>query len=222
MSIEIISTKDGSHSLLNTDLRETYHSVHGALQESTHVFINSGLDYFSIRNATEEIRVLEVGFGSGLNAMLSLQYAERKKQRIHFSTLETDPLTAGVWQKLNYGELLHAQSCFDQLHMSPWDQEITIEPYFTLLKMKASIEESELAPGLYDVVFFDAFAPAVQPELWDLGVFRKIAGAMKYQGVFVTYSARGQLKRDLRSLGLSVESLPGPPGKKEMTRALKI
>ena len=222
MSIEIISTKDGSHSLLNTELNETYHSVHGALQESMHVFIDHGLDFFSMHYATGRISVLEVGFGTGLNAFLALKYAQRTSRAVHFTSLEAYPLEKSIWESLNYGELLSDQHHFSKLHESPWGTEIAFNPKFSLLKIKATIQEVDLGKQAFDVVFFDAFAPGVQPEMWDLPIVTKVHEALKSGGVFVTYSSNGQLKRDLRSLTFQVESLVGPPGKREMTRALKI
>ena len=222
MSIEIISTGDGSHSLLNTELKETYHSVHGALQESMHVFISHGLDFFSKYQPTGRINVLEVGFGTGLNALLALQFAQRNQRDVHFTSLEAYPLGKSIWESLNYGELLSDHEHFLKLHESPWRTDVILTPNFSLLKIEATLQEVALVAGDFDVVFFDAFAPGVQPEMWELPIIEKIQAAMKRGGVFVTYSSKGQLKRDLRSLGFHIESLPGPPGKREMTRALKI
>ena len=222
MSIEIISTKDGSHSLLNTELKETYHSVHGALQESMHVFISHGLDFFSKHQSAGTINVLEIGFGTGLNALLALQYAQRTQRAVHFTSLEAYPLGKAIWESLNYGELLSDKNHFSRLHESPWATEVALTPNFSLLKIEATLQETALGAGKFDVVFFDAFGPGVQPEMWELPVIGKIYAAMKRGGVFVTYSSKGQLKRDLRSLAFQMESLPGPPGKREMTRALKI
>ena len=222
MSIEIISTKDGSHSLLNTELRETYHSVHGALQESMHVFIKHGLVFFSVHHPTGRINVLEVGFGTGLNALLALKFAQRTFRDVHFTSLEASPLDRSIWERLNYGELLSDQHHFTMMHELPWGIEAALDPNFKLLKIHVMIQNIVWDRETFDVVFFDAFAPGVQPEIWELPVIRKVQAAMKHDGVFVTYSSRGQLKRDLRSISFQVESLPGPPGKKEMTRALKI
>jgi tRNA U34 5-methylaminomethyl-2-thiouridine-forming methyltransferase MnmC len=217
--IQIITTSDGSHSLLNTTLNETYHSVHGAIQESLHVFINNGLRFFYGRHK-EEISVLEIGFGTGLNALLTLQFAEKNSCRINYTSLEAFPIDKETWQQLNY-EINGNQEMFHELHKAEWNIENKISPHFKLLKLDTTIQDIELKNESFDVIYFDAFAPNKQPEMWELPILRKITLAMKPNGVFVTYCAKGQLKRDLRSLGLSVETLSGPPGKKEMVRAFK-
>lgn len=220
-AIEIISTADGSHSLLNTALQETYHSVHGAMQESVHVFIRNGLDYFLERKPTRPIDLLEVGFGTGLNALLTLQRIKDSGFEIRYTTLETYPLEEEVWSALNYSTPLGMELQFGQLHRASWDQAQAIDAGFVLTKMKRSLQEVELPPAGFDIIYFDAFAPNKQPEMWELVNLEKIAAAMRADGVFVTYCAKGQVKRDLKTAGLRVETLAGPPGKKEMVRAIK-
>ncbi|MGC1243915.1 MAG: tRNA (5-methylaminomethyl-2-thiouridine)(34)-methyltransferase MnmD [Chryseosolibacter sp.] len=220
-SLEIITTSDGSHTLRNTAMDETYHSVHGAKRESLHVFIASGLEYFIQTRDARNISILEVGFGTGLNTLLTLQYAVRNHLEIHYTTLEPFPLTEEVWSRLNYTESEKDSKDFRALHEAGWDNPITTTPEFTLLKLKMSLLDLK-ARGQYDVVFFDAFAPAKQPELWSVEALRRVIASLKPGGIFVTYSAKGQLKRDLKSLGVAVETLPGPPGKKEMVRAVLV
>lgn len=216
--LEIITTSDGSHTVRNNLLNETYHSIHGAVQESMHVFIRNGLGYFRQTKETSQVSILEVGFGTGLNALLTLQYARRHSARIRYQTLEPVPLPVDVWSKLNYpAEDLQT---FADIHKAPWESECRVTPEFSLVKQKASLLEAEL-DGAFDVVYFDAFAPSVQPELWKYEPLQKVTDRMNSGGVFVTYSAKGQLKRDLKSLGLSVETLPGPPGKLQMVRAVR-
>lgn len=216
--IEIITTSDGSHTLRNTRLNETYHSIHGALQESRHVFILHGLEYFHISTKAEEISVLEVGFGTGLNAFLAAQYAETHKVSVRFTTLEAFPLADEVWTKLNYPD--DNRVLFESLHRASWGEPVSVTQYFTIDKRKVSLQDFA-SQSPHNVIFFDAFAPSVQPEMWTYEMLRKVTESLSADGVFVTYSAKGQLKRDLRALGLRVEAVPGPAGKREMVRAVQ-
>lgn len=220
MSIEIITTLDGSHSLLNTALNETYHSKHGALQESIHVFIKEGLDYFLQSKSQKNISILEVGFGTGLNALLTLQRALELPDIINYTSLETFPVPEEIWSKLNYIDSVGLKVKFNQLHEAVWNQEVPITSNFNLRKLQTSLQQIDLSSE-FDLVYFDAFAPNKQPEMWEMDVLTKVVSAMRADGIFVTYCAKGQLKRDLKSLGLEVETLAGPPGKKEMVRAVK-
>jgi tRNA U34 5-methylaminomethyl-2-thiouridine-forming methyltransferase MnmC len=221
--IQIITTTDGSHSLLNTALNETYHSVHGALQESRHVFIRHGLDFYCERSGGNGVvNIFEMGFGTGLNALLTAQRVAETGRPAHYTSLETFPLPEAVWRQLNYGDDAASKDLFRRIHEAPWSKDTVLPGGFTLLKQEGKLQEFELPPAAYDVIYYDAFAPSKQPELWDAVLFKKIAEAMEPGGVFVTYCAKGQVKRDLKSVGLTVETLPGPPGKKEMVRALKI
>jgi tRNA U34 5-methylaminomethyl-2-thiouridine-forming methyltransferase MnmC len=222
--LELITTSDGSHSLLNSELNETYHSVHGAIQESIHVFIKNGLDYFEKGNHQSEIKILEVGFGTGLNALLTLQHSLIKATKILYKSLEAFPIEQEIASQLNYPKALKfsdSEKYFAQLHQSSWDQKVEITSNFSLFKRHIKIQDIELGSEEFDVIYFDAFAPSKQPELWELSVLKQVEQSMKPGAVFVTYCAKGQLKRDLKSLGLLVETLPGPPGKKEMVRAVK-
>lgn len=219
-ALEIITTADGSHTLRNSDLNETYHSVHGAMRESLHVFIHCGLAYCIERHQLKDVSVLEVGFGTGLNALLAFQYAVRNKIKIHYTTLEPFPLTEDVWSQLNYTESDEDRERFTLLHDSPWSETVRLTPEFSLLKAKNTLQEVKLE-HTHDVMFYDAFAPGKQPELWSQETLARAITFLKPGGIFVTYSAKGQLKRDLKSLGLMVETLQGPPGKKEMVRGTK-
>lgn len=211
-----ITTADGSHSLLHTSLGETYHSRHGARQESLHVFIQHGLAPVS----TASLSILEVGFGTGLNAWLTWQHALMTGQTIRYTALETYPLPREIWGALNYvaGTDTHL---FHALHESPWNAWHPLDDRMTLYKWRASVLDENVDAAAYDVIYFDAFAPNRQPELWQQPVIEKMVQALVPGGVFVTYCAKGQLKRDLRTAGMVVEALPGPPGKREMVRARK-
>ena len=221
--VEIIITEDGSHSLFSPELNETYHSVHGAVQESTHVFIKKGLDYLLERSNPVDIHILEIGFGTGLNTLLTLHQALHFENKIHYTTLDTFPLEADVWSKLNYTDSSKGlKNYFEDIHASPWEKWTSIITNFNLLKLNAKLELINLEQSHYNLIFFDAFAPSKQPGMWEFQILKKISESLKPGGVFVTYCAKGQLKRDLKNLGLEVETLPGPPGKKEMVRATKF
>jgi tRNA U34 5-methylaminomethyl-2-thiouridine-forming methyltransferase MnmC len=218
---EIIITSDGSHSLLHTELNETYHSVHGAIQESKHVFIEMGLNHW-VKNGLTEMNVLEIGFGTGLNALLSAQSARSLQVKISYATLEAFPLPREIWSKLNYCDTLGDADIFEKLHESSWDAEHTVLPNFLLKKYYSTLQDIRFLPDSFDVIFYDAFAPAKQPEMWTREILAKLLQSLRPNGVFITYCAKGQVKRDLASLGLTVETLAGPPGKKEMVRASRL
>jgi len=223
--IKIVTTEDGSHSLFNKSLKEGYHSFHGALQESRHVFIKAGLNHFyKENNVNRPLKVLEVGLGTGLNALLAAEWAYENKLEVLMTSYETLPVSTEVVANLNYPELLDnkkAQRWLLDIHESPWGAYEQVDEFYKLKKIEQSIQDAELHPE-FDVIFFDAFAPNKQPEMWELEIIKKVTNALVQSGVFVTYCAKGQLKRDLKGLGLKLETLDGPPGKKEMTRAIKV
>lgn len=220
--LQIRETGDGSHTLWVENLNESYHSLHGAVTESQHVFIDQGLDHFRSITEINDISILEVGFGTGLNALLACQYSQEQKQRIKYTTLEPFPLDWELVQQLNYTDILtHPQSAFwfKELHLMSWGHIEWLNPYFSILKRQEYIQEH--APQeRYHVCFFDAFAPGKQPEIWDIKVLEGVKRLLENPGILVSYCAQGQFKRDLKSLGFKVEAIPGPPGKKEMTRAV--
>lgn len=221
MDVEVITTDDGSHSVRHLKLNETYHSTHGALRESRHVFIAAGFDHVAA-SATEHLDLLEVGFGTGLNALLTAIAAVKRKIKTHYVSLETDPLPEKVVAALNYPTLMQAPpsgAMFKTLHDAPWNSRVEINEFFSLTKVARGIMDAELPDLSFDLVYFDAFAPNKQPEMWTTSVLDKTRCAMRSGAVLVTYCAKGQVKRDLRSLGFRVEALPGPPGKREMLRA---
>lgn len=219
--LQLITTKDGSSSLLNAELNETYHSIHGARQESVHVFIEHGLKYFSDLTKKTPVRVLEIGFGTGLNALLTAVYAAEHRIAIEYSTIETFPINESLWQQLNFAQSEDERKIFYALHHEPWEQWTEIIPGFMLKKINTTLQLASFDHQYFDVVYFDAFAPNKQPEMWVLPMLQKTVDALAPNGVFVTYCAKGQLKRDLASLGITVETLQGPPGKREMIRATK-
>jgi len=224
MALQFIVTGDGSHSLLNTDLNETYHSVHGAVRESLHVFIKNGLEYCFQKGQPQEINILEIGFGTGLNALLTLRQSQDSKVKIRYVSIEAFPVSLEIVTQLSYPIDLpfpNSIGLFQSLHQARWNEAVTILPDFILEKRKTTLQELEFEKHQFDLVYFDAFAPNKQPEMWHPTMLAKTAKALKDGGIFVTYCAKGQLKRDLKSVGLVVESLAGPPGKREMVRATK-
>ncbi len=218
MSVKVISTEDGSHSIMNTVLQETYHSVHGAIQESNHVFIKHGLEYFVTKHPGKSVRILEVGFGTGLNLFLSLLYGGQHQIHIYYESWEKHPLPEEIVTQLNYGEILGDEKAFRAIHQAKWNEQLRIQPDFSFLKRHGDVL-TESIDASFDIIYYDAFAPSKQPELWTQDILRKVTASLSPDGIFVTYCAKGQVKRDLASFGLVVEALPGPPGKMEMTRA---
>ena len=222
MHLEIRQTKDGSNTLYVPELNEHYHSVHGALQESQHVFIKHGLAH--VLEYRKDIKILEVGFGTGLNAILTFPSALARKAFIQYDTLEKYPLAQEMVAQLNYDQLILNPELYDvflRMHQAPWNQPETLIPYFTLQKIHETLEEFCLPEAYYDLVYFDAFAPEKQPELWADDIFAKLFRAVRPGGVLVTYCAKGSFKRSLKAAGFETEALPGPPGKREMTRGTR-
>ena len=218
-----IITDDGSHTIFLPDLNETYHSTHGAIQESEYVFIQKGLAYFCESAKTEKVKVFEVGFGTGLNVLLSSIYADLNSKYVDYHTIEAYPLEIQDIKQLNYSEQLSAGNSYElsaKIHEAKWGEKIAIAENFQLTKYRAKIEDFSTSES-FDVCFFDAFAPSKQAEMWEKSVLKQMHSILEGGGIFVTYCAKGQLKRDLRSIGFEVETLPGPPGKKEMVRAIK-
>lgn len=219
MKREIIQTSDGSTTISLPDWNECYHSKHGAIQEAKHVFIKNGLDLFK----DKPIAILEIGFGTGLNAFITFLESERNQVAINYVGIEAYPVAADEIDKLNYVDELQAlnyKSVFNDMHTSVWNQEKELSPFFSLTKRKQFFDTiDDIAQ--FDLIYFDAFGYRVQPELWSTEIFRKMYNALKPNGVLVTYAARGIVKRSMIEVGFLVEKLPGPPGKREMFRALK-
>lgn len=216
----IEKTEDGSATLYVPELNEHYHSVKGARTESQHIFIDMGLN----ASAGPCPHVLEIGFGTGLNALLTLEAAEREKRHVHYTAIELYPLTWQEVDALKYSD----HPLFRALHQSPWEADVEITPHFTLRKVQADVETTNrdrllsINQAPFDVVYFDAFAPEKQPELWKEEVFRSIHAAMSAGGILTTYCAKGVVRRMLQAIGFKVERLPGPPGgKREILRGRK-
>ncbi|WP_298286050.1 tRNA (5-methylaminomethyl-2-thiouridine)(34)-methyltransferase MnmD [uncultured Lutibacter sp.] len=219
MKREIIITSDGSSTIHLPDWDEQYHSKHGAIQEAKHVFIKNGLSLFS----KQHISILEIGFGTGLNSFITFLEAPKTGLVIDYVGIEAYPVALDEIKKLNYVSQLNAitfNSIFKQIHQQKWEEKHRISKSFSLIKRKQLFNEIN-DKNIFNLIYFDAFGARVQPELWTEEIFKKMYNALKPNGVLVTYSAKGSVRRALQTVGFLVEKLPGPPGKREMLRAIK-
>ena len=217
-------TGDGSHTFFHAGLNEHYHSRHGALAESRSVYLKEGLQAWWTQHETaREVAIFEMGFGTGLNALLVWEEARSRNARVHYHTVELYPLRTAEAALLNYGALLtdinQAQRDLQALHEAPWNVPCELDAHFNLRKYALSVESFEMLEATYEVVFFDAFAPDKQPHLWTVEVFRRLSWAMRPGAVLTTYSAKGAVRRRMLEAGFEVEKRPGPPGKREILRA---
>ena len=220
--ISFILCSDGSHTLFNPELNETYHSKHGAIQESMYVYIEKGLLLFE---GLEKITVLEIGFGTGLNALLTWNKAEEIKKKIEYHTLEPFPLSKEITDQLNYPQLTEDPSSterFKQLHDAAWEEKTALSECFTFCKYKSTLEEKVLPVNTFNVCYFDAFAPNRQAEVWAEENFKKVFDSLQSGGILTTYCAQSAFRRTLKTVGFEVESLKGPLFKKEMTWGRKV
>ncbi|WP_435415493.1 tRNA (5-methylaminomethyl-2-thiouridine)(34)-methyltransferase MnmD [Polaribacter aestuariivivens] len=216
MKREILITSDGSTTIHLPDWNEQYHSKNGSINETYHVFIESGLKMIS----ENEVSILEIGFGTGLNAFIT--YLEAKKP-VNYVGLEAYPVTPEEVQKMNFISVLNAKdnhAIFNKMHEVSWEEKHQITPSFSLLKRKQFFEDIT-DENAFHLIYFDAFGARVQPQLWTEEIFSKMFTALKQDGILVTYSAKGSVRRAMQAVGFTVERLPGPPGKREMLRAIK-
>ena len=214
---ELILTSDGSHTFFVPGLGESYHSVHGAIQESGHVFIESGLKMMRKKS----VRIFEIGFGSGLNALLSWDYANTNSCHIFYNTIEMFPLETKEASQFNYPDLLEVpRKIFMALHEVEWEKKHKLSPNFEFCKSIADLR-TFIPDEEYDLIFFDAFSPDAQPDLWETAIFKALFKAMSPGGILTSYSVRGAFRRSLKEAGFNVEKIPGPPGKRHITRAWK-
>jgi tRNA U34 5-methylaminomethyl-2-thiouridine-forming methyltransferase MnmC len=221
-SSRIFETQDGSHSIFSETYGVSYHSKYGAIQETQHVFIAAGL-YYKMAGHAAPLSILEIGMGTGLNAFMTLLEAEKHQLTIEYTAVEAFPLSLEEAAQLNYPKQLDRQdqeNRFLAIHECHWEAPSLISPHFTLTKLRKKFEELSFTEK-FDIVYFDAFAPNAQPELWAEDVMGIMYRALKQKGVLTTYCAKGSVKRTLRGLGFTIQALPGPPGKREMTRAVK-
>lgn len=217
---ELRITSDGSHTFHIPEWKEHYHSKHGAIQEALHVFIKEGLQ-FRLQNNFNSIDLLEMGFGTGLNCLLSYLEAESRKCTVNYTSVEAYPLTLEDVKLLNfYKELEIPQSEFLKFHQAPWNASIKVSENFTLTK-KQTLFENVAFYEAFDLIYYDAFGIRVQPELWTATMMEKMYQSLKPGGLFVTYASNGETRRNLQHVNFEVEKIKGPPGKKEMIRAFK-
>ena len=215
-------TADGSFTLYNSLLDEHYHSIHGALNESIHVFINRGfLDFVDLYNPVKNLNILEIGFGTGLNCILTFIETLKLNISLNYTSLEPFPLEMKIIDNLNFNLDPKQLDVFKLIHQSFWGKAVKINKQFSLEKYKLELKDFN-TNKFYDIIYFDAFAPKKQPELWEVDVFSKLFNLTSNNGVLVTYCAKGQVRRDLEKVGYFVERLDGPPGKREMLRATKV
>lgn len=221
MPNSLFETKDGSHSLFSEQFGVSYHSKYGAIQETQHVFINAALRFKAV--IQKEISILDIGFGTGLNAYMTLLEAEKRDLAIQYTAIEAYPISLEQATTLNYPSLLNkatTQADFLQMHSADWATALPITEQFQFIKQQIKFEAIDY-DNQFDIIYFDAFAPNSQPELWETAVLGTMYKALKKDGVLVTYCAKGVVKRTLKAVGFQIEALKGPPGKREMTRAIK-
>ncbi|MDD4847739.1 MAG: tRNA (5-methylaminomethyl-2-thiouridine)(34)-methyltransferase MnmD [Bacteroidales bacterium] len=221
MKRELMMTQDGSHTIFIPELNEHYHSTHGAIAEAQHVFIQAGCQYFV--DKYHDINILEIGFGTGLNAVLTEFFSQQHHFSIHYTAIEAFPLANEILQQLNYSQFdsIH-HNVFDKIHQIAWNDEFQeISPNFWMQKQHIMLENYSPLSDYFDLIYFDAFAPDIQPILWEKSIFEKLFRCLKNGGILTTYSAKGEVRRNMQSVGFLVERLPGALGKREMLRAIK-
>lgn len=224
MNAELVTTADGTHTLFVTELDEYYHSIHGALQESMHVFIDAGLTI--AEQQSEVLKIVEIGFGTGLNCLLS--YFNHHKS-VQYIGVEAFPVEASILGKLNYTECLQyrdSKNIFETLHAASWQKPFQLQSDFEIVKLNKALQQLTIQDfQLFqqcNLIYFDAFAPSAQPEMWTQEIFEQLYSYLEPKGILVTYCAKGEVKRNMKAAGFQVETLPGPKGKREMTRCIKL
>ena len=217
MAKNLIITNDGSHTLFDKEINECYHSKHGAIIEAMHVFIKNGI--FAVDK--QNLNILEIGFGTGLNALLTAQKSKEKSIKINYNTIELYPIEAKYYTKLNFSKLMGIDKKeLEFLHSCSWDIKHKISSYFNFKKKHISVEDYNTTKK-YDIIYYDAFSPRKQPEMWEKKIFSKMYKFLKNDGFLVTYCAKGDIKRTLKECGFRIIALDGPPGKRQITRANK-
>jgi tRNA U34 5-methylaminomethyl-2-thiouridine-forming methyltransferase MnmC len=227
--MKLLLTEDGSHTLFSEQFNEIYHSRHGAIQESNHVFIESGLKFLLEPGSPtlvgeEPVKIFEVGFGTGLNAWLTLIEAQKSSQQIYYEAIELHPVPIDLIKELNYTALIESEKYrppFHSLHLCTWNEMHQISPFFSFKKLHGSMLDLQMTPEKFNLICFDAFAPEYQPEMWTIDVMQKMFDFLLSGGILVSYCAKSLFQRNLKAAGFDVEKLPGPPGKREMIRAHK-
>ena len=223
MKRELLKTDDGSMTIHLPDINEQYHSKHGALQEANHVFLKMGLHPIMDLYKNKPLSILEIGFGTGLNCLITYVEAKKSNLSIDYTAVEAFPVSMEEWQAMGYGQLMgipETDDIFKRMHQLPWESKEQLDVSFLLTKQQKDFKDI-VDNKLYNLIYFDAFGARVQPELWTERIFQLMFTALKDNGVLVTYSAKGSVRRAMQAVGFSVERLQGPPGKREMLRATK-
>ncbi len=218
LHMQLFLTEDGSHTLYSELVEECYHSIHGAIQESNHIFMDSAWNCCR----KPELNIFEVGFGTGLNAFLTLCQAGEERKKVYYTSVEYYPLEVVTARKLNFAAQINPayEDLFVKMHESPWNEPVEITPFFVLNKIQGDFTALELENS-YDVIYFDAFSPDKQPDMWAQERFEMLYNHTAPGGVLTTYCAKGMVRRAMQAAGYQVERLPGPPGKREILRAVR-
>lgn len=219
---QVIDTADGSHTVRLHEGEESFHSINGAWTESMHVFIEQG--FRRVSTSIDPVSVLEVGFGTGLNAFITWLEVRESTRKVHYVGLEPHPVGKPVWAILNYPDFAgdeKSYGLFRDMHLAPWGTPVFLDEGFILNKLEELVESVVLRQGSFDLVYFDAFSFDTAPDIWSEEIFRKMFDALKNGGILVTYAAKGEVRRRLSRAGFEVEKIPGPPGKREMLRAVR-
>jgi len=215
---QIIRTSDGSDTIFVPELNEHYHSIHGAVQESAYIFISCGFDFCK----ADPINIFEVGFGTGLNALLTAIKSNNGTREVNYTSIEKYPIDESIVKSLNHHQFAgdSGKEIFNSIHSAEWNHSVNICRNFNLLKISGDFTK-DILQGNYDLIYFDAFGPDKQPEMWTKEIFASVAAVTNKNGILVTYSAKGEVKRNLKACGFDVTLLPGPPGKRQIIRAVK-
>jgi len=220
MERQLIETADGSKTLFIPEMNEQYHSLNGALTESIYVFLQQGF----LAHKANSLSIFEVGFGTGLNALITALEANNSKRKTHFVSIEKYPISQNEILELNYGSLFSKEAIqlFQKMHDAEWNRKVMISDYFSIQKINADLKTYNFPKDeKFDIIYFDAFGPDKQPNMWQNDIFLKIYSACRQDAIFVTYSAKGEIRRNLAACGFEMERLPGPPGKRQMLRGTK-
>jgi tRNA U34 5-methylaminomethyl-2-thiouridine-forming methyltransferase MnmC len=221
--MSVFITEDGSHSVYSEQFGVTYHSTHGAIQETQHIFIEAALKYFIHKKGVGKIKILDIGFGTGLNVFMTFLESLKQGLNVELTTIEVYPLSISTAEQLNYSQLLNVpqfDAIFKQLHKLSWEDKHVISENFSFQKHLLDFQNITHVNS-FDIIYYDAFSPESQPELWESEMLQRMFNALKNGGVMTTYCAKGSFKRALKSVGFQIENIPGPRGKREITRAIK-
>lgn len=218
---EIIETEDGSHTLRLGETNVTFHSTRGAIQESMHVFIQSGFDYFTQQRPSQKVvKIFEVGFGTGLNALLTAIAARKKSKQVVYKAIDLHPLPGDIFNRLNYPQILNEVELYRTIMQTGWEQLLYADPFFKLQKIRMGLEQYAFTEQ-HHIIYFDAFAPEDQEEMWSEAICKKMFDSLEAGGILVTYCSKSIVRKTLQVAGFQIEKIPGPPGKREIVRAIK-